>query len=104
MACLVIFLSIKNRTKEKRAEEKLSGLEKYTFVYSLKKGYEIWEDKNKDILYIPQRALGNFSPSLVLHKGKHSSISIEQTALRSSFSNPIGNQGQANRLPKLLSD
>lgn len=74
MACLII-LSIKNRTKEKRAEGNLSGLEKYTFVYSLRKGYEIWEDKNKDILYIPQRALGNFSPSFVLHKGKNSSIS-----------------------------
>lgn len=76
VACLVIILSIKNRTKEKRAEENLSGLEKHTFVYSLKKGYEIWEDKNKDKFYIPLTALGSFSPSFVLHKGKHSSISI----------------------------
>lgn len=82
----------------------MSGLEKYTFAYSSRKGYEIWEDKNKDILYIPQRALGNFSPSFVLHKGKNSSISTQQTAIRSSFSNPTGSQGQANRLPKLLSD
>lgn len=34
---IVMIWGMKNRTKEKRAEKNLSGLEKYTFVYSLKK-------------------------------------------------------------------
>lgn len=37
MACLVIIWDIKHETKEKQAEKNLSGLEKYTFVYSLEK-------------------------------------------------------------------
>lgn len=68
MAQLVIILGINSGTQEGRAEKSLLGLEKYTFVYSLKKEQQIWEDKNKGIFYIPQRALGTFSPSFVLQK------------------------------------
>lgn len=91
VACLVIIWGVKNETKEKRAEKNPSGLEKYTFVYFLKKGYEILEDKNKDTFYIPQRVLGTFSPSFVMHKEKHSSISPQHLSLRSSLPSPIGN-------------
>lgn len=43
-------------------------VKKYTFVYSLPKGYKIQKDKNKYIFYISQKALEAFSPSFVLHK------------------------------------
>lgn len=60
VACLVIIWDIKHETKEKQAEKNLSGLEKYTFVYSLEKEQEIRKDKNKDIFLFLKELQGLF--------------------------------------------
>lgn len=104
MACLFIIWGTKKRTEEKRAEKNQSRLEKYTFLYPGKKAYEIWEDKN-NILYSSKSFRDFFSKFYIERKKKkeHPSISTPQLSLRSSFPSPIGNQGQANKLPNFLS-
>lgn len=102
-ASLVIILDIEQDWRRESLEKPVR-FRKIYFYYSLKKEYKVWKDKNKDIFYVAQRALGTFSPSFVLHIEEHSSISTQQLSLRSSFPRPIGNQGQAKRLRKLLSD
>lgn len=79
MACLFIIWGTKKRTEEKRAEKNQSRLEKYTFLYHEKKHMK--SGRTKITFYIPQRALGTFSPSFILRKKKSTQVFLHHSYL-----------------------
>lgn len=92
------YLGYKKQDQRKESWEK-SILEKYTFAYSWKKGYEIQEDKNKDMFCIPQGPFSKFCTARRKALKHFYTADISQIQLLKSYW-----KSRANRLPKLLSD
>lgn len=97
------YLGYKEKNQRKESWETSIMFRKIYFYLPWGKAYEIWEDKN-NILYSSKSFKFFFSKFYTeKEKKKHPRISTPQLSLRSSSSSPIGNQGQANRLPNFLS-